>query len=115
MLDQNFCEYLEYHLCKAFALSDKTDVKGFCCDGILLPSDKAYYSEKFVNDNRQVILKAFTGKDGQTEYEVFLKFGDKALSRYTTNLGITDCLPDPTTDHWFDVDGGKGTIEVRLD
>lgn len=36
MLDQDFCEYLEYEICKALEHSDNDQIKGFWCDGILL-------------------------------------------------------------------------------
>jgi hypothetical protein len=78
MLNQDFCVFLEYEICKAFEHSDNDQIKGFWCDGVLLNQPNYTYSQKFVNDNRQVKLKAFIGKGGQTEYELILRFGKKA-------------------------------------
>lgn len=115
MLDQDFCEFLEYEICKAIEFSDNDQIKGFWCDGILLNQPDSFYSQKFVNDNRQVILKAFIGKDGQTEYELILKFGNKALSRFARNLDIKECVPNPDKQNWFDIDTKLNKIEIQLD
>ena len=115
MINQDFCEYLEYEICKAFKHSNNDKTEGFWCDGILLNQPNSSYSSKFVNDNKQIILKAFIGKDGQTEYELTLKFGNKALSRYARNFDIKECLPSPDKQNWFDIDTKQNKIEIQLD
>jgi len=114
MIDRDFCEFLEYEICKAFEYSDDDEIKGFWCDGVLKDQPELYYSPKFVNDNRQVILKAHLGKDGQTEYELTLKFGKKALSRYTRNLDLKECVPHPEQQNWFVIDTKRKKIEIQL-
>ena len=37
MLDQNFCEFLENKITKALGNSGDKRLKGFWCDGIVLP------------------------------------------------------------------------------
>jgi len=115
MLDENFCVFLEYTICEAFEHSENEQIKGFWCDGILLNQSEYTYSQKFVNDNRQVKLKAFIGKDGQTEYELILRFGRKALSRYARNLDIKECVPSPEDSFFFDIDTKHKRIEIQLD
>ena len=115
MLDHDLLTFLEYEISKAFENSDNEAIKGFWCDGILLPESSNSYSQKFVNDNRQIILKAFIGKDGQTEYELTLKFGNKALSRYARSLDIKECLPTLNKTKWFDIDTKGRKIEILLD
>jgi hypothetical protein len=115
MIDRDLCEYLEYEITKSFEYSDNEQIKGFWCDGVLINQPDSNYSQKFVNDNRQAILKAFIGKDGQTEYELTLKFGNKALSRYARNLDIKECLPNPDKQNWFDIDTKRNKIEIQLD
>ena len=112
MLDQGFCEYLEYEICKAFELSENELIKGFWCDGVLLNQT---YSQKVINDNRQIVLKAFIGKEGQTEYELTLKFGNKALSRFARNLDIKECVPNSDKLNWFTIDTKRNKIEIQLD
>lgn len=63
MINQDFCEFLEYEICKAFKHTDNDQIKGFWCDGVLLNQSDSPYSQKSVNDNRQIILKAFIGKE----------------------------------------------------
>lgn len=115
MLDQDFCEFLEYEICKVIELSENDEIKGFWCDGILLNQPDSSYSQKIVNENRQVVLKAFIGKDGQTEYELTLKFGKKALSRYARGLDIKECVPNKDKQNWFDIDTKRNKIDIQLD
>jgi hypothetical protein len=115
MLDNEFCEFLEYEISKAFASSSNDQVKHFWCDGVLLPTFENEYSKKFVNDNRQIVMTAFIGLSGQDKYELTLKFGNKALSKYARDLEISECVPDPKKDNWFDMDIERRRILIQLD
>jgi hypothetical protein len=114
MLDQDFCTFLEYKLCKAFEHSEMDSIRGFWCDGVLFHQPELTDAQKFVNDNRRMAFKAYVGKDGQTEYELILKFGNKALSRFARNLDIRECFPDPQDASWFDIDTKRKRIEIQL-
>ena len=116
MLDDEFCEQLEWKIGNAMEALWKTDerLKGFWCDGVLLPESESEYSKKHVNDNRFVIMKAFTGKSGQEEYELTLLFGKKALSRYARDLSLEECVPDLENSDWLQVDPVRKTIVVQL-
>lgn len=81
MLDQNFCAFLENRICDAFHASDDKQLKGFWCDGVILPDSLDEYSKKYVNDKRQILMEAFIGIDGQDRYELVLQFGKKALTQ----------------------------------
>lgn len=115
MLDNKFCEFLEYEISKAFTNSTNDKVKYFWCDGILLPTFGNEYSKKFVNDNRQIVLTAFTGLTGQEKYELTLKFGNKALSKYARNLDISECVPNSENNNWFDIDIERKKFSIQLD
>jgi hypothetical protein len=115
MLDQDFCTFLEYKITAAFENSKDEDLKGFWCDGITLPALEIYYSQKFVNDNRKIILTALIGKTGQDEYELTLNFGQQSLSKYARELDISECVPDPQNGKFFDVDTIKRTMTIQLD
>lgn len=115
MLDQDFCSFLEYKISSVFENTNDVNTKSFWCDGVLLSEPEKYYSQKFVNDNRQVKLKAFVGKSGQTEYELTLKFGNKALSKYARNTDIQGCIPNTAIEKWFLIDIEKRKIEIYLD
>ena len=93
---------------------DDESVKGFWCDGVLLSEADKSYSQKFVNDNRQIKLKAFVGKDGQVLYNLTLKFGKKALSRFARNLDIVECIPLAEVQDWVSIDSSKKEIEIQL-
>ncbi len=115
MLDQDFCAYLEYELTKALANSPEPHLKSLWCDGILAPEFDHEYGKKFVNDKREVVMLAFLGKKGQEEYELTLRFGRMALSRFARDLEIASCVPSPDASDWFDVDVEKRKIWVQLD
>lgn len=114
MLDRDFCDFLEYRISEALRELQDESAIGFWCDGILLPVSEDSYAERSVNHDRQVLLKAFIGKDGQSAYELILKFGNKALSRYARNLDIKECIPDVEELNWFYIDVSKRRIEVQL-
>ncbi|GAA3945190.1 hypothetical protein GO495_31040 [Chitinophaga oryziterrae] len=115
MLDQDFCSFLEYKICSAFEDANNVNTKSFWCDGVLLSESAKCYSQKYVNDNRQVKLKAFIGKSEQTEYELTLKFGNNALSKYASNSDIQECIPNTAVEKWFFIDIEKRKIEIQLD
>jgi ATP phosphoribosyltransferase regulatory subunit HisZ len=103
MLDQDFCDYLEFQICKAFKHSADDKIE-----------ENAYLLE-YIKDKKQITLKAFIGKDGQTEYELTLRFGKKALSRYAKNLDLKECIPNPEKQDWFYIDIDHTNIEIQLD
>lgn len=115
MLDQDFCETLEYKISEALENISDEKAKGFWCDGVLLSEPDNYYSQKFINDNRQAKMKAYIGKDGQGVYSLTLKLGSKALSRYARNLDIAECIPQTDFAKWFGIDTSKQEIEIQLD
>jgi hypothetical protein len=115
MFDQDFCAFLEYEICKAFQHSDNEEVKGFWCDGVLPLATSNSYSHKSISDSRQIPLKAFIGKDGQAEYELVLKLGNKAVGRHAGNLDIKECIPSPSRPNWFSIDTKRGKMEIQLD
>ncbi len=114
MLEQDFCDFIEYQICKLLKYAGDEKTKGFWCDGVLPIEPDENYSPKFVNDNRQILLKAYIGKDGQTTYKLIVKFGNKSLSRYTRNLDIKECVPVDKS-NWLFIDIEKKQIEIQLE
>lgn len=114
MIDQDFCDFLEYEICNALAVSDNEQVKGFWCDGVLLPTFENYYSQKFVNDNRKIITTAFVGKTGQDEYELTVRLGGRSLSKYARGLDISDCVPDFINPHSLDIGTTKKKLTIQF-
>lgn len=114
MLDQNFCLALEYHLTRALSEAGSGDFKHFWCDGILLPPNEDEYSLKSVNDTKMISLKAFLGQDGQDKYNLYLKLGNKSLSRYSRTLSIEECFPPANKNDWYTIDVAKKEIIIYL-
>lgn len=116
MLDREFCEFLEFRITKALQETDNENVRGFWCDGVLLPTnERGRLALQYVRYNRKIVTKAFAGKDGQSEYELILKIGDEALNRYTHNLDLKVCVPDTEDLSWFDIDTEKRQITLQLE
>jgi hypothetical protein len=115
MISQQFLEHLEYEISIAFLNSLNPNLKGFWCDGILLPLNENEYSKKTINDKRQLILGAFIGKEGQDKYEMTLHFGKKSLSKIARDLDLKTCISNSENDEWIKVDTLKKEIVVKLD
>lgn len=115
MLDQSFCEFLEYKITKIFSSSSDESLKGFWCDGILLSQTENEYSKEYVNENRQVLMTAFVGKTGQNKYELILQFGTNSLSRYQNNLRLEECVPNSDDNTWFTIDSANKRMLLQLD
>lgn len=115
MIDQDFCDFLEYEICKALMHSGNTEIKGFWCDGVTFLQSDHYYAQTFVNENKEIKLKTFIGKEGQTEFELTLKFGNNALSRFSRNLDLKACVPSLEKQNWFDIDTNRNQITIQLD
>ena len=114
MLDQEFCAFLEYEITKALGSSKDEQLKGFWCDGVLLPGAMNEYSKMAVSDKQQVMMTAFVGQTGQDKYELTLRFGRKALSRYAKNLSLKPCVPSPEDNNWLYIDPTNKEIVVQL-
>ena len=110
MLNKDFLELLEYQLTKALTISQNSQLKGFWCDGILLPSE----NEKKLLKTKQVLMTAFLGKDGQDKYDLTLKFGVNSLNNYANCLSLFSCVPNPDMKDWFNIDVSSKTIIVQL-
>ena len=115
MLDQNFCEFLEYEITKALSESTDERLKGFWCDGVLLPHNENEYSMKSVNDNRQVVMTVFTGRTGQDKYVLTIRFGRKALRRYARDLRLEECMPNTADNNCLEIDTVNKKIVIQLD
>ena len=114
MLHKDFCTFLEYHLTKTFSNSNDPLIKELWCDGILLPTNENDYSKKSINENREVTLKAFIGKEGQDEYSMLMKFGNKSLSKYARDLDIKNCVPGIEENSWYEMDVLTKKIIIQL-
>ena len=110
MLDQDFLEQLEYQLTKAFVVSQSKESRSFWCDGILPPIE----SEKNILENREILLTAFLGNDGQTKYDLTLKFGNISLTNYIKGMNLSECIPNSNSSDWFHIDISRNKIIVQL-
>ncbi|WP_258098906.1 hypothetical protein [Marinoscillum pacificum] len=112
--NQEFRTKLEYHLSQTFKNSDDPELRGLWCDGVNEPEIVAQLDRKIVNDNRQIVTTAWIGLEGQETYQLTIKFGNKALSRYARGLSLALCLPSSAPTDWLTMDIEQQTIELKL-
>lgn len=113
MINDEFCNLLEYKICQVLKDADSALLNSYWCDGVMLTGPESGYSQAWVNNKRAVTMKAFIGTDGQDELELILKFGPKSLSRYARNLDLVECIPE--TANWFLIDPDHRSVQVQLD
>lgn len=106
----DFCDRLEFHLTEMMLQFKDDSLRGFWCDGVLMPSDSDLTKKK-INDRRKVETTAFTGVSGQNRFKLTIHFGKYSLRRYAKGGSLTDCLPDA---HDFRIDLKKELIELYL-
>jgi len=97
-----------------FNQSDDKNLRGFWCDGVLMPTNDLQLTKKNINDKRKIVTKAFLGYDGQDEYDMTINFGQYSLRRYAKGTDLSDCLPNEETMDWVSLDMKSKTIELQL-
>lgn len=111
--DQDFCVHLESAL-KFEGLQDE-NVKGFWCDGIShLPADMKALSRSKIEKDKEIKTKAWIGKDGQDEYEMTIRFGDKSIENYKNNRSLVACIPAGDCRNWIEMNPGQKKIRIWL-
>ena len=105
---------MEYHLTRTFGNSEDQKMKGFWCDGVLMPLIESQLTKKSVNDRRKIVTKAWLGYDGQGEFELTINFGEKSLSRYAKNSDLADCLLSEESTEWITLDIEQKTMGLQL-
>jgi hypothetical protein len=112
--NEDFCAQLEYHLTRTFKMYNYINLRGFWCDGILVPTNDLQLTKKNINDKRKIVTKAWLGYDGQDKYEMTIYFGQYSLRRYAKGNDLSDCLPSEDTMEWVSLDMNSRTIELQL-
>lgn len=114
MIKKEFCDYLEYEVCKYLKCSNDKIANKFWCDGVMPSMSSLYYSKEYVKTQKEIILKAFVGIDGQTEYDLILKLGIVALDKYLLDENIEACFYDYSQIGVFNINVERKRIEIQL-
>lgn len=108
--NQDFCEFLEFHLCKTFRKADDKALRRLWCDGVAWK----HCSKKEINDKREINTIAWIGEDGQDEFEMKIKLGKYALRRYARGKNLVDCIPPAGSTEWIDIDRINKLLIIEL-
>lgn len=116
----DFCEHLEYHLCRTFKNVESKESRDFWCDGVSKAPfynadvNRNYLSIENILKTKEIVTAAWMGESGQDQYEMRLKLGSKSLSNYSQGLSLIDCLPGNKSMKWITLDVENKKIELRL-
>ena len=108
--NEDFCKYLEYHLCDTFQKSGDKEIRKLWCDGVVW----SHTTKKHVNDKRLIETTAFIGQNGQEEYRMRLKFGKFSLRRYAKGTSLKGCIPNSESMNWIVIDIENKYMEIQL-
>ena len=117
---EDFCVYLEFHLCRTFDNSTAEELRGFWCDGVSWAPyfnpdvNRDYLRIEKVLEEKKIVTTAYLGKSGQDRYEMTLILGNMALINYEKGRSLIIALPDEESMDWIDLDIENKTIELRL-
>jgi hypothetical protein len=115
VFNEEFCTFLEYHLCQTFKNFELQDIKDYWCDGISWdPTQPNQLTIKNVCETRRIVTEAWIGSDGQDKYEMTVNFGEMALKKYRNGNQMIDCIPSSQTTNWIDIDPNDKKIEIKL-
>lgn len=115
MIDEEFCWQLELKISQVLENTTDKNLKGFWCDGILIPDSQKELTAEYINEHKQITMTALVGADGQDEFELTLHFGPKALTTYESGPNLDDCLPTIGLKNSIAIDGGEKRINVQLE
>jgi hypothetical protein len=111
--NHDFCSHLEHKL--DFNQLDNSKVKGFWCDGVdHFTSDLKSLAKSHIQNNKMIKTKAWIGLDGQEEYEMTIRFGEKSIANYKNDLSLIDCIPDNSCGDWIKIEPDRKEIEIKL-
>jgi hypothetical protein len=112
--NEDFCLPLAHHLTRTFGNSEDKKLKGFWCDGVMIPFIESQLTKKSVNDTKKIVTKAWLGYNGQGEFEMTIKFGETSRECYAKGSDLTDSLPSEESMDWITLNIERKTIELRL-
>ena len=108
--NQEFCEFLEFHLSNTFRNSNKKEIKNLWCDGIIWNHN----SKKMVVEKREIETIIYIGKDGQGEYQLKIKLGKDSLRRYAKGASLKESVPSSDKLDWIEIDITNKRIKLLL-
>jgi len=114
-LTKEFCSHLEYRLSQILDETDREELKGFWCDGILSPPPAEFQNTtEEIRHLQKIKTIAWLGKTGQDEYEMTIWLGEKAFEKYFRDENLIECIPNATKRDWVEIMPENKVISVKL-
>jgi len=111
--NQDFCNELEYHLSRTLSNTANNKFEVFWCDGVQMPDENQLLMDHVITA-KQIITKAWVGKNGQGIYDMIIKFGEAAIKACFAGNSLSTCLPDDHSAEWITIDPSNNVIELQL-
>jgi hypothetical protein len=91
--NQYFCDYLEYHLTRAFKNAPRANKFEYVwCDDVEMPCARDTSMEIFAA-TKEIITRAWLGYSGQDIYQMTIKLGEKSWEKCMKGNSLIRCIP----------------------
>ena len=119
MIDNEFCEILEYRISESLSNSENIEMTRCWCDGVYVPEMQGVSSITRLN-NIKTEARIDEGKvkgeeRGQFKYVLIIKLGEKSVHNFKNELSLNECIPKNKTDDWIIIDIKQKIVEIQLD
>ncbi|MCB9055593.1 MAG: hypothetical protein H6549_06980 [Chitinophagales bacterium] len=118
MIDNHFCEILEYRISESLSNSENIEMRRCWCDGIEIPDIEDDLS---IVERNSILTQAWIdegrikGKSrGQFKYDIVIWLGEKSIKNYKNRLSIDECIPEGIDDSWISLNIKERKIEIQL-
>ena len=113
--NEEFCTHLEFILTAVFRSFKEKEIRGFWCDGVShIPSDASVLSKNKIFQTKEMQTQVWSGVSGQDVYSMTIKLGDISLKKYLADENMIDCIPNPESTDWIDIDVDNRMVKIRL-
>ncbi len=105
IFERDFCDLIEYQICRFFEQCKRNEIKGYWCDGVIFET---------MLDQKTACFTAFVGKNGQERFKLFLHLGNISSLLYEQCNSLQSCVPEVDKENTFNVDITRKQMNIYL-
>ncbi len=114
VLDPDFCTALEYAITRAFHHSNRDELKGFWCDGVVLWAPSSELEIRRFEENGEIQGIAWLGKQEGEQYEITIRTSNGSKRAFRLGGDIKQYIPEAEADEWIYLHQKARRIIVRM-